>query len=906
MLNYPSVRSTSGADAEAVAGVPEAGPPAVTPAVAETLAQVHRRLNGGDARAMAELLAWLYPVDSRNVVNKDSALMAAYEFTGPDPDSITPDGVRRIVNDCSRSLRQASRRALNIWWLVHRRQVHDYETLPMPDAVSQIVDDNRRAGFEQSANYVNRHYMVVCMPPELGLDRFAGRFRHAMHHESKPALAAFIDASRAYFSDQYAFAYSASELEEEVARFEDMLAALTSTNPDITFRRLSGDAYGGFLNRCASPVGDQDAQASMDTAQFLDVALASNRISAGDSFVRIDGAGQSRFGFAVGIPAHRDNWPDRVYPAQLDELYKLQGELIISHLFRVATRSQAERYLKSMRRYHDNRKISLKGILGAAAQGGDTSAVRQNSARAEASENTQTMLDDLSMGRTAYGWYNFTVMALSPGYALEEQATDAFLAGSRLASEVESVLRAAHYVPVREGMNVVSAFASTTPGMWREASRWAFVNTDVLARQLPLRTVSRGEPVNSHLTKEMGRPIPAIAPLPTGFGTAFWFTSWWGPLGHLLLVGESRTGKTIFAAMCWTLARKIPGSQVVILDKDYSSRIPVMLQGGQYIDFSAGAKTRAFANPMKLLRHARHHGWLIRWVETLVRMRGYSPTTQDQADIDQMLHATRALGEHRWRLHALYVQLPERANSRLREELAPWVGSGPLARYFDNDEDAFDATDLDEVGLIGVELGEILRDPQVAPPLLDYLVYRINDGIDEKRRRGIVAPTILSLPEVHQLLRNPMFESMLDDWLKTLGKKLGQVWMDSQSPEDYYLSGIFPSLRDNVPTRVFLPIGEITPSLLKAFQDGFGLNRSQVDALAAATRRRDYFITQKDGFSRMVSVQLDLETVAILRSESSAVVLFEQFLASGTPDWRERYITEAVRRARAHQKGEPS
>ncbi|WP_429500814.1 VirB4 family type IV secretion system protein (plasmid) [Robbsia andropogonis] len=874
----------------------------------ETLQQAHARMNGAK-RPMAELLAWLFAYNDQVVVNKDSALMAAFEFEGPDVDSAADARILRLVNDCARSLRESSRRPLTVWWIVHRRRVADYYTLPLPDPVSQMVEDKRREQYEASTNYVNRHYLVFTMPPEVGLNRFAARFKHQINHDGVNGFTAFIDATKAYFSDQYAFAYAGSELEEQVARFEDILRGIAVSNSDLSLKRIVGDAFGGLLRRCSSLLADDGCRASLNTAQFLDVSLASDEITPGDAFLRVDGGGQTRYAFCTGIPSHRDNWPEMVQPRALDALYSIQGEIVVSHVFRIASSSQAQKYLTSVRRYHDNRKLNLRAVMGSAANGGDTSNARPNLARAKAASHTQDLLDALSMNKVAFGWYNFTVLSLSPRFSGEDKAFESFLAGQRLATQVESVLQGAKYVPVRETMNSVSAFASTTPGMWKEASRWAFVRTDVVARQLPLRSVSRGAPINQHLSKEMGRLIPAIAPLPTKHGIAYWFTTWVGPLGHMLVVGLSRTGKTILVTLCWTLARKVPGTDVFILDKDNSNRIPVLLQNGEYIDYSAKAMTKARANPMTLLNSERHVRWLTRWVENLARVRGYEPSADDQDDIYQQLLAMRSLTGAQRRLHTLYLQIPKRTGSQLRENLAPWVGDGPLAEFFDNEDDAFDmafaSKSLDTGRLVGIELGEILNDKDVAPALLDYLFCRIDARISEKKDRGIVAPTIVSLPEVHHLLKRPGFTSMLEDWLKTLGKKLGQVWMDSQSPEDYYNSDAFPSIRDNVPTRIFTPVvQDVTPSLKQAFIDGFGFSESHLEALKSATPRCDYFISQSDGVNRMISLKMDDETVAALRSELSAMVVFEKHLRSGHPDWPARYLAEEVERSRKKHGGE--
>lgn len=873
----------------------------------EALAAVRTRLND-ESRPMAEMLPWLFPLDDRTLVNKDSSLMAIYEFVGPDTDTASTATMWSLLGDLSHALRALSRRPFHLWWLVERRKSSRYETLPMPDPVSQVVDDERKKAFEQSANYRNRHYVALSMPPQSGLNRFAGRFAHAMTNDQN-MVQALTNALRGTFSDNHAFAYTTAELAAEAERFEQLLSGVIAGTPHLSFQRLSGDRLGAFIATAASPVVAPKHAVALATGQFLDDAYTDTMIDVGGDHLLMHAGGQRRYAFATGIPSHRENWPDTVDPTLLDGLLKLDGELTIAHVFRQASRSAQETQINGMKKYHSNRKLSPRKLISAGMNGGDTSTVDPDEAREEAEGDAKALLKNVAKGKKAYGWYNFTVMSYSPSFKRDAEALQAYEAGWDLAKSVDEVLTAGKWVPVREHEHVLSSFSATIPGMWKEIARWIWLDYDALARLLPLRSVSPGEPVNRHLTKEMRQRIPAIAAFPTEYGTPYYYTGFAGPLGHRLLVGGSRTGKTIFEALCWTLARKVPDSTVIILDKDGSNEIPIILQGGQYIDYTSGSRNQAKANPMRMLMPTgkkewddRNFAWLGNFIELLASQRKYEPTTQDRETLDKQLRATRDTflsngNKQILRLHTVLVQFPK---GRFSEELAPWAGSGSLAHVFDNEEDAFAELTKSKTRLIGAEVGEILKNPLVATPMLDYLFHCANNLIESNAELGIVAPTLISLPEVHHLLKYKVFVGMLENWLKVLAKKLGQIGMDSQSAEDYVHSDLFPSIRDNVPIRIFLPKSqaEMTPSLIEAYRDGFGLNDSQMNLIQTSTIRRDYIIAQADGFTRRISLPLDERSVAILRSELSAKVLFNEIRHSGNPDWRQQYIDEAVRRAR--------
>ncbi|MBB5510042.1 hypothetical protein [Paraburkholderia atlantica] len=220
-----------------------------SPFDAESLARVVQRTDG-DRRSTAELVPWLFRFSESLVVNKDSALMATYAFSGPDADALSTNHILELMDNLITSLRDMARRPVTMWWTVHRRRRAQCLSAPMPDPVSQQVDDARRATFEHAANYVNRHYVTFTLAPEVGLDRFAGKVTHGMTHDGLSVARSLIQAARGTFSDQYLFAYTASELTAVVEAFEHTLFGFVAGNPRLICQRLSGEQLGAFMHAC--------------------------------------------------------------------------------------------------------------------------------------------------------------------------------------------------------------------------------------------------------------------------------------------------------------------------------------------------------------------------------------------------------------------------------------------------------------------------------------------------------------------------------------------------------------------------------------------------------------------------------------------------------------------------------
>ncbi|MFC5428025.1 VirB4 family type IV secretion system protein [Paraburkholderia denitrificans] len=876
-------------------------PSTLSPFDAEPLARVAQRTDG-DRRSTAEMVPWLFRFSDSLIVNKDSSVMATYEFSGPDADALSTGHVLELMENFITSLRDIARRPVTMWWTVHRRRSAQYLSVPMPDPISQRVDDARRDTFERGANYANRHFVTFALAPDVGIDRFAGKVTHGMTHDRMSIIQALAQAVRGTFSDQYLFAYTASELAAVVETFETLLFGFVAGNPRLACRRLRGNALGAFMHACCSPSSDDLAAAPIPDIPALDLAMCDTEVRPGHDYLHFYSHGRQRFAIAAGIPARRDFWPDSVLPTSLDGLLKVPGELTVSHCFRLTTPTAAMRFIDSVRRYHEGRRLDTRSLLAATLRGGDTSGVRQNPSRSTAADDANRRIGKVEMAEEMYGYYNLSVLSFSPVFETTPFDDDTTVEAAWTQTvtthrAVEEALRAAHFTPVRETLHAFSAFATSIPGMWRECARWSFIDTAALARLLPLRGVSDGHRINAHLTKETGTLCPALAAFPTEFGTPYWFTAFLADVGHMLVCGRTGFGKTIFMLLCATLFRKYPDAWLYGFDKDLSMRIPTILQGGRYLQFDHGAAgtsadEHAQMNPLVLLADLRHREFLVEWIVMLAQQRGtYRVTAGDRRELETALAATRSRTDRRlWRLRTVHASLPA---GPLADELALWVGSAVHAHYFDNVSDSFEHGS-NAGRWVSMATDRILASPAIARPFLSYVTYRIQDSLEQRRATGVIGPTLVMLPEIWNLLDDDAFATQIGNWIVTMRKKLGCVWMDAQSPEQVSTSKIWPQIRDNVLVRVFVPVENFTPSAKAAYQRDFGLSDGQIRTIQQLVAKRDYFITEQGGASRRISVPLDPVSIAILRSELSAQLVFDRHLHSGHPDWKARYIKEAM------------
>jgi type IV secretion system protein TrbE len=123
---------------------------------------------------------------------------------------------------------------------------------------------------------------------------------------------------------------------------------------------------------------------------------------------------------------------------------------------------------------------------------------------------------------------------------------------------------------------------------------------------------------------------------------------------------------------------------------------------------------------------------------------------------------------------------------------------------------------------------------------LTYLFHRLEARFDGR-------PTLLVLGEAWAFLDDPTFAPRIREWLKTLRKKEVSVVFATQSLADIETSGIAPAIVESCMSRIFLPNDRALEPQIRKTYERFGLNERQVELVARARPKRDYYFQSRAG-----------------------------------------------------------
>jgi type IV secretion system protein VirB4 len=790
------------------------------------------------SRGFAELVPWMILLTADVVLSKDGSLLAMFELSGIDVEGTAPETVDRQARLLERAMRDFDER-LAIWWMVDRRRAPVEAPSRFDHPVSAHLDRQWQETFRRDPHFINRHTVAIAWTPERRV----------------PAAWSL--------SRRHAFASQAATLQLDCARFEDVLRAFVETSADLGLQRLQGARLLTALHDRVSPASEGQPIVDVGECAFLDAWLPDNELSVHADRLRFSHVETVEVA-ALSVKA----WPESTWPGALDSLLGIPGELSLVVAFRFEHPARAARRIRDVQRHQRNLQKTFAGYLKEAITREATALVDEG--RLRLAEDASGALAHLTSGGGAFG--HCAVVVLVRGQ--DATALDETL------REASGQLRRLGYPVLRERLNLLGAFSVSIPGQWAMSPRWFFVSEANLADLAPIRTCAAGAEVNAHLSRQSGRIEPALARLPTEARTLFNFDLHVGDVGHALVLGPSGAGKSVLMNFLIAQGRKYHGSKVFIFDKDYSCRIPVLLQGGTHVDAGPGQAPLRI-NPLARLVDPGQREWLARWLELLLGARGHTMSADDDRALREAIDLLSAQPRAAWRLRSLVPLLP----GRLAGELDAWVGDGTLARYFDHDGDAWPTQPDSSSGsdFTCIEIGQLFASPRVAGAFLDHAFRQVEQALDGR-------PALIYVEEAWFMLAEPLFCHRLNDWLRTMRKRNAAVVLATQSLEEIDASSIFASVVDNIPTRIYLA-NPNAAAHARLYLERFGLNETQLARIRHACPKRDYYITQP-GRSRLASIVFPPRLLAALRSDPRAQEVFARHHASGQPGWAHDYLDE--------------
>src|SRR6185312_3928382 len=409
-----------------------------------------------------------------------------------------------------------------------------------------------------------------------------------------------------------------------------------------------------------------------------------------------------------------------------------------------------------------------------------------------------------------------------------------------VAEQVKAIgrtVRSQGFVVIEETLNAVEAWLSSLPGQCYANVRQPPVSSLNLIHMLPLSALWAGPEDNAHL----GGPPLLVAR--TEGSTPFRLVLHQGDVGHCLILGPTGAGKSSLLALIALQFRRYDRARIVLFDKGRSSKAAVLGMGGAFHDLVSDGAI-AF-QPLAAIDDAAERAWAAEWTTMLLATERVEITPEVRAAVWSALGSLASAPKPERTITGFAALLQM---TRLKSALEPYTIAGPWGRLLDAEHETLGT---DEV--VAFETEELLGSKAAARAVLTYLFHRVEAGLDGR-------PTLLAVDEAWFALDDPIFAPKLREWLKTLRRKNASVLFSTQSLADVTGSSIAPAVIESCLSRIFLPNARAVEPESRSAYERLGLNMRQIETIARAVPKRDYWFQAQAGCR---SFELGLGDVAL-------------------------------------------
>ncbi len=631
-----------------------------------------------------------------------------------------------------------------------------------------------------------------------------------------------------------------SEQDQAIAKIQELAGNVEAVLKDYSPYRLGMyeakngvvfsealEFFGYLINRIDEPVPVLSAPVS----SYLPVSRHMFSDKTGDFIINTPN-GVNHFGAILNIKEYTDG----TYPGILNGLKYLDFDYVVTHSFSPIGRQDA---LKVLER--------TKGMMISSGDKAVSQIIELDHA-----------MDQLASGNFVLGEYHFT-LAL---YADSQEKLAQNIATAR------AELSNAGFVSTKEDLAVVSSFYSQLPGNWKNRTRLANVSSLNFLGLSPLHNFASGKKENNPwgecvttLQTTNGQPyyfnFHATHPAENSLGEK--------AIANTMVIGKSGTGKTALINFLLSQVQKLdPSPTIFFFDKDRGAEIFVRACGGNYLALENGQPTGF--NPFQCERNEANTQFLADLMKVLAGKTSY--TSREEEDIFRAVENMLDTPMHLRNMTNFQKSLPNMGDDGLFARMRKWTRGNSHGWVFDN---PVDTIDLKKANIIGFDYTDIIDNPEVRAPVINYLLHRLEGLIDGRR-------LIYVMDEFWKILDGKGgLKDFAKNKQKTIRKQNGLGIFATQSPEDALSSDIAASLIEQTATMILLP----NPNANRDdYINGLKLTEAEYQVVVSLDERSRCFLV-KQGHASSVC-QLNLrgmdDALAVISASTDNIEIMHEVL----------------------------
>ena len=749
-----------------------------------------------------DLLNYASEIEPGIILNKNGSLMSSFIYKGADNASSTTAQRNNVAAKINQALYK-----LGSGWMIHvdavRRPANKYSSKSdsyFTDKLTAAIDEERRQFFNGLGEMYEGYFIltVTYLPPILAQQKFVEMMFDDDERESNNKI-----HGKAVIEN----------FKRECNNIQSSLSAVVKIEKLSNYEVVTEDGkviYDDQLRWLQFCVTNENHPVILpDTPVFIDKLIGGKEFYSGvipkigDKFIQV-----------IAI----DGFPMESYPGILTLLAEQPCNYRWSNRFIFLDKHEA---VSDLNKYRKKWKQKVRGFF---EQVFNIDSGKINKDASSMVNDADDGIAEFESGLVCAGYYTSVIVIMDQNRG-------------RLENNVQIIKKAINAVGFSarvETINTVDAFLGSLPGHGVENIRRPLINSLNLSHLIPTSSIWSG---SEKAPCPFYGKAPALMHTVTAGSTPFRLNLHVGDLGHTIMFGPTGAGKSTHLALLAAQFRRYKNMKIFAFDKGNSlyalaAGIRATTEGKTGLHFEIGADNNKLSFcPLQFLESRSYRAWAADWIDIILALNGLKTTAQQRNSIADTLLIMYENGGKTITDFTYTIQ-----DAQIRETLQQYTVDGSMGYLLDAEEDGLSLSDFSVF-----EIEELMNlDNKYSLPVLLYLFQRIEMSLNGD-------PAVIFLDEAWLLLAHPAFKEKIREWLKVLRKANTLVFMATQSISDAVKSGILDVLIEATATKIFLPNIAANDEEISKIYAGIGLNSRQIDIIATAIPKRQYYLVSSSG-----------------------------------------------------------
>ncbi|HIF6613809.1 TPA: VirB4 family type IV secretion/conjugal transfer ATPase [Serratia marcescens] len=705
---------------------------------------------------LEKIIPYSSHIDKAIIKNRGSDLVATWEVDGEPFECQTQDVLDMLATQLNKAIVSYSGEAVTFYVHKVRRKFHDDLDSPSGNVFADKISSLYYAGIKTKPFYKVSIFVTLCFIP-FNKEEKAERKTKGDRFKKKTQQDAILRMNELR-----------SSVESMLQRYRPKALGLFEKNNRVYSSQIS------FYNYLITGAW-QDVLVT--NTPFYELLGSSDVFISSDS-AQVNNFDSRRYFRSIEIKG----FTKLTEPGLLDSLIYEPVEYVLTQSFTSMSKSEAKKAI------HDQEK-RLSSTQDDAV---------------EEKEDLEIAKSMLTSGDISFGLYHYSLLVYAD--SLEQLIKDT--------NQIRSTLTDIGLIVTLSTLSLPAAFCAQLPGVYHLRPRLVPVSSQNFVELTSLHSVMSGK-------RDKTPWGEAIVIAKTNSQAPYYLNvhnTMMGQddfnrktTGNVKIIGTTGSGKTVLLTFLQNAFQKYANPEsfspqakskrmtTVYFDKDRGAELNVRALGGEYFRIKAGEPTGW--NPFKLEPTKRNRAFVKNLMKLIVTRRGEVLTARQEIDlyqaVDDVMDLPRELRSYGITRVLETLNEPTTVQAQengLRIRLSQWKKGADFGWVFDNDEDSFDISHIDNFGIDGTEF---LDDEDTRSPIAFYLLYRVTSLLDGRR-------LVLILDEFWKWLANDAFADFVYNKLKTIRKLNGIVIFATQSLDEVLKHKISKATLEQTSTDIYL------------------------------------------------------------------------------------------------------